>query len=572
MIGTVLDYPRIANLYGFGSSTQVATFQRYGLVVAESPAAGTNGAVQALKTQSPASSIVVYLDTIAVVVPGFGGMTIYPGWWLTLAGTTLSAGLDSSSTTVYVTNASIINQNLSTNPDVLVDGESMHVTSVNTSANTLTVQRGYNSTTASHASGARIAAHVTNGTGTWTLNVTPYCPANPTTGQTWTAYLAATAISALASAPWDGIFFDAASPSIAYLSNGQVDANNDNVADGGDGPSGTGWADGETSLFSTVRSLAPSTLIVGNGAYYPGASNGEEFETFQLNWQGWPVAYASYLELAGPSGSAPITIVNPDTDDTGIQNLQTMRFNLATALMGNGYYAYDYGTTAHGQTWWYDEYDNGAGSSLASAVTNIQSTLPLVAGTGAKFKVGDIVRVPGDVNGYDDEQMLVTAINGDTLTVQRGYNGTFWLNHPAMSKVMTQAQIAAGQGWLGQPLGAATSLSPSGTSLLSNGDFEGTSASRSNGWSLNVSSPAVALLSQDSTTFARGQSSAKITVSTASPGVSWNWACLREISAYKQARRIPCHSGPKAPLVSQSGRMCSWVLRPGPPLPLEPAP
>ena len=128
-----------------------------------------------------------------------------------------------------------------------------------------------------------------------------YCPANPATGQTWTQYLAAYATGLLTSAPWDGIFYDVVNASQANTSNGQVDANNDNTADGGDGPSGSGWVAGETSLIGSTRSLAPSTLLLTNGGYYSGI-NGEELEYFPY-WLGdgtWSSGYATYMGLAGP--------------------------------------------------------------------------------------------------------------------------------------------------------------------------------------------------------------------------------------------------------------------------------
>jgi hypothetical protein len=37
-----------------------------------------------------------------------------------------------------------------------------------------------------------------------------------------------------------------------------------------------------------------------------------------------------------------------------------MRFGLATALLGDGYFAFDNGVFGHYVSWWYDEYD-GAG-------------------------------------------------------------------------------------------------------------------------------------------------------------------------------------------------------------------
>src|SRR5262249_41900480 len=149
-----------------------------------------------------------YVNSSSVDLSTFAGFTIYPGWWLTLAGTTLAAPLDATSTTVEVADAQLIANTLSTNPDLLVDGETLHLTPVDMVNNILTVQRGYLSTAATHASGARIAPHATKWPGTWMLNVTPYCPQNPQTGQTWADYLAQQAPSLRASGAWDGLFLD----------------------------------------------------------------------------------------------------------------------------------------------------------------------------------------------------------------------------------------------------------------------------------------------------------------------------------------------------------------------------
>jgi Carbohydrate binding domain/Hypothetical glycosyl hydrolase family 15 len=519
--GGVQDYPRIASLYSFSSSTQVSALARYGQIVGVLSDA-SNGALQALKAQSPATRATFYVDTSAVDVPGFDGLSIYPGWWLTLAGTTLAAPLDASSTSVQVANAAIISANLSTSPDLLVDGESMHVLSVNAAANTLSVQRGYNSIATAHNAGARIAAHASNWPGAWMLNLTPYCPTNPATGQTWAGYLAQQVKNDLAAAPWDGVFYDNANASWATLLNGQLDANNDNVADGGNGPSGTGWSAGEIGLFAQTRLLAPAATIESNGGYYAGASNGQEMEHFPYYANGWSSALSSYLQVAGPTVPGATSIINADTNNTGSQDLQSMRFNLGTALLGNGYYAYDYGTQNHGQTWWYDEYDNGAGSSLSASIGATQTIVPLAAGSGVKFKVGDVVRVPDGGNGHDDEQMLVIAISGDVLAVQRGYNGSAPATHDQLAKVFTQVQLAAGQGWLGQPLGPATSLSSGGASTLANNGFEQAAMNQLSGWQFSAGGPVSIAVSQDSSTAQTGLASARVAVYRAAPGASWD--------------------------------------------------
>jgi hypothetical protein len=518
-----INYPRIANIYSFSNLGQVPAYAHYGMVVASPAAASGNpSALTSLKSRNPGGRVLVYVGSDFVGISDFNGLTIYPGWWLTLAGTTLAAPLTAVATTVSVVNAASIAALLSSNPDVLVDGESMHVTAVNTSQNTLTVQRGYHSTTATHGAGARLAAHETpEGYGAWMLNVTAYCPHDPATGQTWDDYLSQHTLSLLAAAPWDGVYFDNANPDISYLSNGLGDADNDNTADGGNGLTGTAWHDGEAQLLSQTHNGAPNAIIDANGGYYPGLTDGTELEHFPFYNTNWIYGQTQYLQYAGPSAANPMTILNPDTTNTGTQNLQLMREGLATSLMGNGFFSYDYGTASHGQAWWYDEYDNGAGSSLASALTASGTTVSLAPGTGGRFTSGVIVFVPNTAgSALDAEQMLVTAVNGDTLTVQRGYNTTGTQTHAAGTKVVTQAQLDAGTGWLGQPLGPASQQSATSNDQLSNGGFETTGTGWLSPWSFSVTSPAAASISQDSNA-AVGSAAARITVTQANPASTW---------------------------------------------------
>jgi len=519
-------YPRIASLYAFKDSSQSATFARYGLVVAPLSAAAAGG-VAALKARHTGTHILAYLDSRSVPLPDFGGLTIYPGWWLTLAGTTLTAPIDSATTTIPVADAGRIAGTLATNPDVVVDGESMRVTAVDAAAGTLTVQRGYLSAAAPHAAGTRIAAHATNWPGAWMLNVSPACPVDPASGQTWSDYLAAYAARALAAAPWDGIFYDDADNSISTLSGGAVDANNDNTPDGGDAPSGTGWADGERALFEHTRALAPGAMVVGNGATYAGADNGREFELFNHDPAAWAGSLTAYLQ-AGTS-----SIVNPDTRDTGAQDRRAMRFGLGTALLGDGYYSYDYGATAHGQTWWYDEYDGGAGSSLAAGVDAGATTLTVAPGTGGRFQVGDVVRVPSDTYtgaglSLDDERVRVLGVTGDTLTVRRGVEGSLPAPHATGDKVATDAQLAGGQGWLGTPTGPARARDLTTPNTLANGDFQGaagagTGATPLDPWTLCAcDGAAAATVSQDGGSARTGAASARIDVTRATPAMPWN--------------------------------------------------
>ncbi len=520
--GTVGDYPRIANIDGLTAPGQVPTFARYGLVVSPRSFAPY---LSAFRAQDPAAHVLAYVNSSSVDLPGFDGFSISPGWWLTLAGTTLTAPLDAAATTVHVADASRIAATLATNPDVLVDGESLHVTAVDTGNDVLTVQRGYLSAAAPHAAGARIAPHATKWAHSWMLNVTPYCPPDPQSGLTWAQYLARQAPALRAAGPWDGLFLDDASTSFSALSDGQLDANNDNLPDGGDGPSGTGWRDGEAALFGLLRAaLGSRALLMANGGSYPPSTDGRLYEHFPFYDASWASDLSQYLQIAGPGARPPggqvVSTINPDTSGSGgAVSYPTLRFDLATALLGDGYFAYDGGPHDHGRTWWFDEYDAGAGSSLAAAVDSSQSSVLLAPGTGSRFRVGDVLRVPDSSGPYDDEQMVVQSISGDTLTVQRGANGTVPSPHAQGSKVATAAQLAAGQGWLGQPLGPATTIAGAGgPDQVQDGDFEAGAGP----WALGVTSPASATWSLDRTTAASGTTSAKVVVSAGVAAAGWD--------------------------------------------------
>ena len=512
-------YPRLASINAFKEASQVDTFARYGLIVA--PFSAANGAVQALKASGAHSKILMYIDTRQVDLPDFGGFQIYPGWWLTLAGTRLAAPLGPADTTVHVVDARPIAASLSSNPDVLIDGETVHVTGADAATGTLTVRRGLYSRATPHVAGARMAAHAVAWPGSWMLNITRYCPIDPATGQTWSTYLAGQVTARLAAAPWDGIFYDDANARIRYIAGGRLDANGDDAPDGGDGPSGQGWPEGQVSLLARTRALLPRALIMENGGHYPGAASGRMFEHFPFYNGGWGEAFPSYLELTAPGPSAPPSLLAVDTGETGAQDLRAMRFGLGTALMGDGYYAYDYGPTSHGQTWWYDEYDAGAGSSVGAGVDAGATWVRVAAGTGARFRVGDVVRAPSSVYTnagltLDDERMRVTRVTGDTLTVERAVGGSLAAAHGAGTKVLTAAQEAAGRGWLGRPLGPARALALASPDL-----FAGANAPTLAPWSLDVTAPAAATLAGEGGG-ATGSAAAHVSVTTASGAAAWD--------------------------------------------------
>jgi hypothetical protein len=60
--------------------------------------------------------------------------------------------------------------------------------------------------------------------------------------------------------------------------------------------------------------------------------------------------------------------------EKGRHDEQTMRFGLATTLMGDGYFGYDSGTMGRGNWWWYKEYDAPLGHPKGPAHRNADGT------------------------------------------------------------------------------------------------------------------------------------------------------------------------------------------------------
>lgn len=202
----------------------------------------------------------------------------------------------------------------------LVDDEHMKLVAI--SGNTLTVQRGFESTPAAHAAGARVASHVVFFAGTWMLDR-------------------------------DGVADDPAAASRQ-------------------------WSAGMELLVDELRArLGPNVPIVSN----PGAQDCPHAGLDGILMEGWPIGMPpGYLRYAtgaaryarwSPAGRR-LTIANgfspkigfgtihAGDDEVARTDYAAMRFGLTSALMGDGLYTYDNGVFGHYVAWWYDEYD-GAG-------------------------------------------------------------------------------------------------------------------------------------------------------------------------------------------------------------------
>jgi hypothetical protein len=191
-------------------------------------------------------------------------------------------------------------------------------------------------------------------------------------GQRFNDYLPEFVVTQLKSSGlWDGVFYDNTWGTISWLSNKNLDLNNDGVADT---PSQADslWSAGFKKMLATTRSLAgPDFIIVGNGQVYNGYQsllNGMMLEDFPSPWENggtWAGSMQTYLNLPTLEASPQTSIIN--VYDKNQANYQLMRFGLTSTLLGDGLYSYDYDVTNHGQTWWYDEYDVNLGPAQSGA-------------------------------------------------------------------------------------------------------------------------------------------------------------------------------------------------------------
>jgi len=178
----------------------------------------------------------------------------------------------------------------------------------------------------------------------------------------WATYLANFVIDNILSTDlWDGIFYDEVGDTISWVGSVDTDINHrsDNPASADDS-----WKKGYIQLLSQTRAnMKPDDLIVINGSStkeYQPFINGRMFESFPTPWEGdgtWTTVTNQYLDLETRVRKSPLFIVNGNTNNTGDQtNYRAVRFGLASTLLGNGYFGFDFGTKSHAQLWQYDEY------------------------------------------------------------------------------------------------------------------------------------------------------------------------------------------------------------------------
>jgi hypothetical protein len=359
-------------------------------------------------------------------------------WMLTQVGSKLASGVTAASTTIPVADTS----KFAVGEMALVDHELVNITAVGSGS--LTVKRGQVTPVAAHATGARIASVLSAWPGAVEFDVTSNCPkADVGNGpETWNEWNIRRAGRVLAGAAWSGLMIDCADASPSWMiSMGyarSIDPSRTNVAPSSYTAFNTSWNAGLVAYGSGLRSaLGSDVVLVPNNGLRNYDLNGVNMECFPqatTSLATWtervigPYASpsstgASYLEWLANGHQTNLSTIETYQYDgslpagwtyTGyppagfVPNYQKMRYGLATALMGDGYFSYEMSTEGHGMSGllWFDEYDNaGTGRGY------------LGQPTGSASKVGNAYR--------RDYANGIALVNPTTAAVTVQLGGSF---------------------------------------------------------------------------------------------------------------------------------------------------
>ena len=100
---------------------------------------------------------------------------------------------------------------------------------------------------------------------------------------------------------------------------------------------------------------------------------GDLWDTYQGWWNVGRKPVITMIEGAPPYqigygyGYDPMSVIPAGALEFGRTDYRNMRFGLGVALTGDGYYAYEFGDTFHGNDWWYDEFDADLGAACGPA-------------------------------------------------------------------------------------------------------------------------------------------------------------------------------------------------------------
>lgn len=169
----------------------------------------------------------------------------------------------------------------------------------------------------------------------------------------------------LSSGLWDGIFFDNTFDRISSYAKGPIDLDRDGRADA-PATDDAAWRAGMTKMLRRMKELDPNAILMGNGnGYYADLLHGSFFEHFP-SWS-WGPNWKEYRDAIPRNRVPSYTALNVNTDNQDHSwDYRLMRYGLASALIGGGYYSFDKGDWNHDVIWWYDEYETPMGQPLSA--------------------------------------------------------------------------------------------------------------------------------------------------------------------------------------------------------------
>jgi hypothetical protein len=232
----------------------------------------------------------------------------------------------------------------------------------------------------------------------WYINLTSRCHADGS-GQIaaeWLAHYVASQV--MGSGYWDGTILDGMSEQIRWLNNfdmffqeppAMVDSDRDGLADNPDSLDAW-WKQGMEVFLATLRQDAGASAIIipnGNNTLYQHANGGirEDFPHMHGGWQQNMFAWYGYIPMCHDFSDVPMNLTmmlcywrdgeqDVFNQPPASQVDRFMRFTLASALLGDGYYFFDGGSG--GSIWWQDQYDLDLGGPLAPAyLDSVESSL-----------------------------------------------------------------------------------------------------------------------------------------------------------------------------------------------------
>jgi hypothetical protein len=168
---------------------------------------------------------------------------------------------------------------------------------------------------------------------------------------------------------WDGVFYDNAWKDVKWLTGDYVDLNKDGQQDS---DVDFHWREGTRAIYRETRALTNNKyVIVGNATSdaYKNDLNGIMLENFPSS--GWEDTMRVYNSNQNGTMEPRINIINTNVGNNGniSSDFKKFRYGLASTLLINGYYSFDFGDRSHNETWWYDEYDIELGKPLTPAVS-----------------------------------------------------------------------------------------------------------------------------------------------------------------------------------------------------------